>query len=457
MTIQTSQISVTNRLQINHLTSLDNVLDIYKFISSSYGLSDELLSPFTSLLTRSKDPVDIYLSQVSHPELCRSAVTRSAHDDVGCVNVVGFWIETRDSSNKLQTIIKPTNVDIYLHQKQIIAQLGSISATLTHDQYIQILQTALDMTALGDAIAKASGVGADKAEDVEIPVVPNVDILGKDVEIEFLLVPFSSSSSIDDPLQSMPIRDKSGPFDLPPSSLKLKLLPILARVHPEKGVEIRSRLHLRSRNYQQSDDQISPLPVYNLNGASVMKVVQDPSLTVTIEDEVIKLTVENETISIQNSVVADLAPFFEAPFPPDPKGGPDVNIVVKNVTIKLLPDMPTMYPNSFAADLFLTLEEIVIRLNPDGSISILQSHPPLVNGTIAAEKQVQRPQPPPRPSMLTRTAIIQTDRSCMLDINEEYSEDALCELQVGGKLKCGKFIFVETFCNSISSPTTRSM
>ena len=325
-------------------------------------------------------------------------------------------------------------MDLYIHKTQILTQLGSLSASLNHDQYVQLIKIALDLSKLAEEIAKM-----ENPENSAAPKepMPGINILGKSVEVEFNMVPFSSSQGgVDDPLNAVPTREKVHPFDLPTSSLKIKILPILGRISADGDVEIRSSIHLRTRNYTQRDDQIAPFPERNLNGANVMRVIKSPNLILTVKDELISVLVENEAIQLQNSIAADLAPFFEAPFPPDPAGGPEIKILVKNLELKLVPDLPTIYPDSFVADLDIVIEEILIKLNPNGSISILKNaqktvnNGPVNNGPVNGTVQ-NRPQPPPRPSILTRTAICQTDHSSIeLEQYSDTTDTALIELQV---------------------------
>ena len=103
--------SITNRLELRHLTSLDNVLEIYKFISSSSRHKAPLkcVEPFIAALNNTNNPVDLYLKETSSPELTREAVIRKAKEDVGCVTVEGLWLESKeisDNSEKIEPILK---------------------------------------------------------------------------------------------------------------------------------------------------------------------------------------------------------------------------------------------------------------------------------------------------------------------------------------------------------------
>ena len=77
-------------------------------------------------------------------------------------------------------------------------------------------------------------------------------------------------------------------------------------------------------------------------------------------------------MALINSILADIGPFFESPFPPATDGGP-IDIIVDNVTITLEPDQPVFYSGSIVAPLDLCVEYLKLRMNPDGSISVVKT------------------------------------------------------------------------------------
>ena len=118
LTIQVTQIALTNRLEVSRLTSLDNILEIYKFIAPPYQILKENMGPFINSLTKADHPLKKYLENTSSPELTRDAVIRKAEDDVLSVQIDGFWIESeknqkgRFSQNTL-FLLKSTGADGY--------------------------------------------------------------------------------------------------------------------------------------------------------------------------------------------------------------------------------------------------------------------------------------------------------------------------------------------------------
>ena len=78
-------------------------------------------------------------------------------------------------------------------------------------------------------------------------------------------------------------------------------------------------------------------------------------------------------LALINSILADIGPFFESPFPPAEDGSP-IEISIDNVTITLEPDQPVFYEGSIVAPLDLVVEWLKLRLNPDGSIQVVHSN-----------------------------------------------------------------------------------
>ena len=67
---------------------------------------------------------------------------------------------------------------------------------------------------------------------VEPPLTPNVDILGKGVEVDLEMVPFSANGppAPNDPLANHMPNGSSDPFSLPFSVLRAKLSPLVGRI-----------------------------------------------------------------------------------------------------------------------------------------------------------------------------------------------------------------------------------
>ena len=128
--------------------------------------------------------------------------------------------------------------------------------------------------------------------------------------------------------------------------------------------------------------------------------MDDPTIVVRVNGDDIRVVAQNALISLQNSVVADLAPFLESPFPSDPKSEAQIRVSVRNVSATLLPDAPSLYPESFMADLAIDIEQLDLRLDPDGKI--IRSMTRL--GRRRRKKGKIVPQAPPRASIMTRTA-----------------------------------------------------
>ena len=88
--------------------------------------------------------------------------------------------------------------------------------------------------------------------------------------------------------------------------------------------------------------------------------------------EAIGVTVQNVQLALISSILADIGPFFESPFPPAEDGGP-IEVSIDNVTITLEPDQPVFYKGSIVAPLDLVVEWLKLRLNPDGSITVVHN------------------------------------------------------------------------------------
>ena len=105
MTIQVTQIALTNRLEVSRLTSLDNILEIYKFISPPHQILKENMMPFVNMLTKADHPLKVYLENTSSPELTREAVIRNSEDDILSIHIDGFWIESqKDQKGKFLNV-----------------------------------------------------------------------------------------------------------------------------------------------------------------------------------------------------------------------------------------------------------------------------------------------------------------------------------------------------------------
>jgi len=163
---------------------------------------------------------------------------------------------------------------------------------------------------------------------------------------------------------------------------------------------------------------------------NITTVLKEPQLIVQMEKD-IQINIQNCSLSIYNSIISDLGPFFESPIPPA-TDGPSIKLSLDNISVQLEPDLPSFYPSSVILPLILHLEHLGLLVNPDGSITITRpmtsssSTPPVtshpLNGCYALPKMENHPKPPPRPSISSKTASTQTSKS-------NHSSDALIELQ----------------------------
>ena len=96
-----------------------------------------------------------------------------------------------------------------------------------------------------------------------------------------------------------------------------------------------------------------------------------------------------------------------------------LKVLIRDLSISLLPDLPSHYPGTYLSPLPVSIEELSVRLLPNGSVQILKSG---LNGV----QSQSAPRAPPRPSM-QRTATTQTIN---VEDNHFDSQDALLELQV---------------------------
>ena len=350
--------------------------------------------------------------------------------------------------SKQTTLLQPLSLDVFVTESRIIARIPVISAVLDHEDYIDLLTLLNDLSPVLAKLSEGPTEAEKEATAAEIVPSPRIDLLIKTVQIELIMVPFSSlmaQNQESDPLngpEMTPARNSS-PKNLPKSTLKLQLSPVLARIQPDGKIEVKSTVDLLTRNYQMPIKNFENSA--NLNGAMVLKMIQDPNLLITLHEDKINAIIQNTSLELQNSILGDIVPFLEAPFPPDPAGAPVINLTIENVMIKLLADIPTMYANSYFADLDLEVDQMSIRLNADGSIAIVKNQKTELTNGIAGltVDPLRRPQAPPRPSIMMRSVSNQTERSALSE--KTNTNEALLDLQVITEIHVHRVIYMWTY------------
>lgn len=438
--INASRIIFANTLDIGQSTNLGNLIDIFKFVKPSYSLPENTLSPFSNLINELDRPLDRYLGTCPKYELCRAAMILKQKDEISVLQVEQLWIDL-NSKNECQkrTLVNPVSASVFIHEGLIISQLDEIAVTLNHDQLMSLMQISEMGSKLGQVIECQTPVDSPNTTEKKSTQTTRIEVVGKGVIVDFDLAPFSSllaqCPNEIDPLTGQSVElDEFGngrrPTELPPSTLRAVISPLSIQIIQkidEFKMTFLSRIEVQTRNYQSKP--LQPTHVPNLNGNAILQVLKEPQLIVQMEKD-IQINIQNCSLSIYNSIISDLGPFFESPIQPA-TDGPSIKLSLDNISVQLEPDLPSFYPSSVILPLTLHLEHLGLLMNPDGSLTITRpktsssippvtSHP--LNGEFALPKMENHPKPPPRPSISSKTASTQTSKS-------NHSSDALIELQ----------------------------